>query len=30
MNNNKVLETVRKMLNFSIKRNGYDSILDKV
>ncbi|XP_060847710.1 acyl-coenzyme A thioesterase 13-like [Rhopalosiphum padi] len=30
MNNNKVLESVRKILNFSIKRKGYDSILDKV
>ncbi|XP_026819555.1 acyl-coenzyme A thioesterase 13-like [Rhopalosiphum maidis] len=30
MNNNKVLELVRKFLNFSIKRNGHDRILDKV
>lgn len=30
MNCNKVLESVRKILNFSIKRNGHDKILEKV
>ncbi|XP_025198397.1 acyl-coenzyme A thioesterase 13-like [Melanaphis sacchari] len=30
MNSNKALETVRKILNFSIKRNGHDRVLEKV
>ncbi|XP_060857316.1 acyl-coenzyme A thioesterase 13-like [Metopolophium dirhodum] len=30
MNCNKVLESVRKILNFSIKRNGHDKIFEKV
>ncbi|XP_015363794.1 PREDICTED: acyl-coenzyme A thioesterase 13-like [Diuraphis noxia] len=30
MNSNKVLESVRKILNFSIKHNGHDKIFEKV
>ncbi|XP_050064023.1 acyl-coenzyme A thioesterase 13-like isoform X3 [Aphis gossypii] len=30
MNSNKVLESIRKILNFSIKRGGLDRVLEKV
>jgi len=30
MNNIKLLESVKKVMDFSIKRNGFDKILEKV
>lgn len=30
MNNIKLLESVKKIMDFSIKRNGFDKILEKV